>query len=121
MTDDAPSLLDLPSFAFTVVTFLDGEDILSLRQVSNGVKSQLIDNDAEAVWSWILRCEFDGYEGRQALRVQEQSEGPSVFGTTGSRAIVQLESAFLTWKQWKKASWRYNALVCNTNLKPSCK
>jgi hypothetical protein len=123
-----PSLDDLPSFAFTVVSFLQGEDVLSLRSVSKRVKDALIDDEAEAIWAAFLRADFEGYDGRQGLRVRASHFGPSVFGTTGQNAVEELKSAFETWKSWKRASWRYSHRNVGDwpqpdlfHLKPKCK
>ena len=111
---------DLPSFAFTVVAFLEGDDVLALRCTSKRVK-ELIDNDADAIWTTFLRGDFGGYDGRQALKIQRRYQGPSVFETTGSQAVIELESAFETWKQWKRASWKYSGGQSEVLLKASCK
>ena len=110
---------DLPSFAFTVVAFLEGDDVLALRCTSKRVKG-LVDNEADAIWTTFLRGDF-GYDGRQALKIQRRRQGPSVFGTTGYQAVMDLSSAFETWKQWKRASWRYSGKQSEVLLKASCK
>lgn len=123
------SLVDLPTFAFTVVPFLLSEDVLSLRRVSRRVKDTLIDDEAEAIWAAFLRADFDGSNGRQGLRVRADNFGPSVFGTTGENAIEELDSAFETWKSWKRASRRYSHRAGGgelpqsglLHLKPKCK
>ncbi|KAI2507077.1 hypothetical protein MHU86_7346 [Fragilaria crotonensis] len=112
-----PSLEDLPSFAFVgLASFLDGEDVLQLRCTSVRVKG-LVDDEADVIWTRFLCIDFRYHQakegGREALKVAPAHSGPSVFGTTGSQAVIEMPSAFDTWKQWKLASWRYSEGTSN--------
>ena len=110
-----PKLTDLPSFALVgVASFLHGEDVLQLRCTSVSVKA-LVDDEANVIWTRFLsndfgyhQCGGGGRRRQQALKVVPAHFGPSVFGTTGSQAVMEMSSAFATWKQWKLASWRYS-------------
>lgn len=113
----------LPSFAFTsVAAFLHGDDVLALRITCKTVKG-LVDDENDAVWSTFLRNDFGydvGGQRRQALKVTDILNGPSVFGTTGYQAVMEMPSELETWKQWKRASWRYSGGKHDFLLKAPC-
>jgi hypothetical protein len=128
-SEEELTFIDLSCFVFTnVAAFLEADDVLTLRCLHTRLK-KLVDDDlseAESLWNTFLERDFDYHPDddrgrREALRVTLAHLGPSVFGTTGSNAILQLPSAFETWKQWKRVARRYSGGHGDFRLNAPCK